>query len=104
MSKVPLKSEKPETRERFTCGICSCNEDHRVFLVPEFQHGTLETFKYFECSHCGCLQIAEIPEDLGRHYPGNYYSLQPLKSGGLKRKIKRFLERRRDRYAFYGKG
>lgn len=36
--------------------------------------GTRETFAYVECGSCGGLQIAEIPADLGSHYPDNYYS------------------------------
>lgn len=38
--------------------------------------GTRESFAYFRCTECGCLQIAEIPADLGRHYPEGYYSFR----------------------------
>jgi SAM-dependent methyltransferase len=34
--------------------------------------GTRETFRYFKCAGCECLQIEEIPRDLMRHYPSNY--------------------------------
>lgn len=40
-------------------------------------YGFDERFDYFECAHCGCLQISTIPEDLKKYYPGNYYSLSP---------------------------
>lgn len=36
--------------------------------------GTRDEFTYWECSTCGCLQIAEIPERLGDYYPRDYYS------------------------------
>lgn len=36
--------------------------------------GSREEFLYFECAACGTLQIAEVPTDLARHYPSNYYS------------------------------
>lgn len=36
--------------------------------------GTRETFDYFECASCGCLQIRTIPEDLSPYYPPSYYS------------------------------
>ncbi|WP_299614809.1 class I SAM-dependent methyltransferase [Pelagibius sp.] len=36
--------------------------------------GLREEFDYFQCSACGCLQIAEIPENLSKYYPANYYS------------------------------
>jgi len=45
--------------------------------VPEMMYGTRELFLYFSCADCGCLQISEIPDDLGRHYPPQYYSLAP---------------------------
>jgi len=38
------------------------------------QLGLREEFEYFECSKCGCLQIAEVPPDLSKYYPENYYS------------------------------
>ena len=36
--------------------------------------GTREEFAYFECMSCQCVQIAKYPDDIGRHYPSNYYS------------------------------
>lgn len=36
--------------------------------------GTREKFDYVVCATCGCLQIAEIPKDLGRFYGGRYYT------------------------------
>jgi SAM-dependent methyltransferase len=43
------------------------------------QFGFRDEFEYFECAQCGCLQIKEIPEDLAKYYPQNYYSYQPAK-------------------------
>ncbi len=34
--------------------------------------GSRESFTYVECARCGCVQIAEIPADLARHYPTDY--------------------------------
>jgi SAM-dependent methyltransferase len=34
-----------------------------------------ERFDYLECRECGCLQIAEIPEDLERFYGDAYYTV-----------------------------
>lgn len=42
-------------------------------------YGTRESFRYFTCRHCGCIQIAEVPTDLGRHYRSDYYSLAEQK-------------------------
>jgi len=38
--------------------------------------GFRDEFLYFKCPVCGCLQIAEIPKDLSKYYPENYYSYQ----------------------------
>lgn len=37
-------------------------------------YGLGEEFAYFECSECGCLQIAEIPDNIERFYPYGYLS------------------------------
>jgi SAM-dependent methyltransferase len=46
--------------------------------------GLREEFAYFQCPNCRCLQIRDIPADLARHYPDNYYSLHaPLAQPAL---------------------
>lgn len=34
--------------------------------------GWREVFEYFECEHCGCIQICEVPAELQRYYPPDY--------------------------------
>jgi SAM-dependent methyltransferase len=34
--------------------------------------GYRDEFNYFQCARCGCLQIAEFPENLDRYYPKEY--------------------------------
>ncbi|HUG12821.1 MAG TPA: class I SAM-dependent methyltransferase, partial [Opitutaceae bacterium] len=58
------------------CRICGSSGDHESFTGREMMFGTRESFPYFRCSSCGCLQISEIPDDLARHYPGGYYSFR----------------------------
>jgi SAM-dependent methyltransferase len=36
--------------------------------------GLREPFTYFECANCGCLQLLDVPKNLGRFYGNNYYS------------------------------
>lgn len=43
-------------------------------ILPEMMFGFGEEFAYFECSKCGCLQISEIPVDISKYYPSDYYS------------------------------
>ena len=56
------------------CRICRNGEGNRGFQVREMMFGTRELFDYLECASCDCLQIAEVPADLDRHYPEGYYS------------------------------
>ncbi len=58
------------------CRICGNEDGLREHLAREMMFGTGETFAYFQCSQCECLQIAAIPEDLSRHYPEGYYSFK----------------------------
>ena len=57
-----------------TCRICNTAADHPAYRVREWMLGTGEPFEYFQCERCHCLQIAEIPADMGRYYPKDYYS------------------------------
>lgn len=72
----------------FKCRLCHANGTYPVFRAREMMYGTLESFDYVHCLACGCLQICEIPGDLGRHYPADYYSQlardEPPEATGLK--------------------
>jgi SAM-dependent methyltransferase len=57
-----------------TCRVCNNSRDNSAVTAREMMFGTREQFRYFSCAQCGCLQIAEIPADLARHYPDSYYS------------------------------
>jgi SAM-dependent methyltransferase len=59
-----------------TCRICNNTEDNAIYHPREMMFGTREIFDYFQCGQCGCLQIADIPTDLARHYPSNYFSFK----------------------------
>jgi SAM-dependent methyltransferase len=58
------------------CRICSNRAGNRMFLCKEKMFGWGNEFAYFQCSNCGCLQIAEVPPDLGKFYPKNYFSFR----------------------------
>ena len=41
--------------------------------------GLQEHYDYFQCDACGCLQIKDIPKNMSKYYPKDYYSLQKIK-------------------------
>ena len=58
----------------YTCRICGWTGDAYTLNAKEMQLETNETFEYFECENCHCLQISEIPENLEKYYGNSYYS------------------------------
>jgi 2-polyprenyl-3-methyl-5-hydroxy-6-metoxy-1,4-benzoquinol methylase len=62
-------------------------------FAREMMFGFRDKFLYFKCPICGCLQISEIPNDLSKYYPKNYYSYQQntVINNKFKRKIKHLL-------------
>ncbi len=63
--------------------------------------GIGETFCYFQCAECKCLQIVEIPSNMTHYYPENYYSFQQKIHAN---RVVRFALKLRDQYAFSGRG
>jgi hypothetical protein len=59
------------------CRICGNIKDNKEYIIKEMHFGFGEEFTYFQCKKCGCLQIKNIPDNLSKYYPSNYYSLKP---------------------------
>lgn len=57
-----------------TCRICGNRNKNKTYKVKEMMYSTREEFDYFICDSCKCMQIVEIPEDLGKYYSDGYYS------------------------------
>jgi SAM-dependent methyltransferase len=78
-----------------TCKICNNQSHNQLFTARERMLGLNDEFEYFECANCNCLQIIEIPENMDRYYPDNYYSYQnpsfATKLTGLRYQIKKSL-------------
>ena len=83
------------------CRICGNKEGNAPFEAREMMFGTRERFTYFECNSCGCLQIAEIPDDLARFYAADYYSFEPVRRGNVAIAL---LKRIKDRSAVFRRG
>lgn len=62
------------------CRICGNGAGNKSYVAREMQFGLGDEFEYFECAGCGCLQIREIPADLAKYYPHDYYSYRPAQS------------------------
>lgn len=84
------------------CRICGNSKGNKRHSVHEMMFGWRDLFEYAECSECGCLQIADVPFDLARYYPRDYYSFgnaTPRKENSLKS----FLKHQRADYCLHGK-
>jgi SAM-dependent methyltransferase len=60
----------------FCCGICESNGFSEELRPVEGMLGLGEEFLYRRCSDCGCLQLANPPENLSKYYPSNYYAFE----------------------------
>jgi len=76
----------------FECRICSNKKNNKSFEAKEMMFGTRDSFIYFQCDACNCLQIADFPPNISKYYPQNYNghessSESPFK--GLKGKFRK---------------
>ncbi len=74
------------------CRICGNSENNTEYSAKEMMFGFRDEFQYFQCDYCECLQIENIPEDMSRYYPKQYYSFGAYngkKFKGLKGAIRR---------------
>ena len=64
--------------------------------------GFKDKFKYLQCGGCSCIQIIQIPENLGAYYPVEYFPNKDQKMG--QSPLKRFLRHKRAEYCLTGSG
>lgn len=57
-----------------TCKICGSSDPGKTHIAREMMLGLRDEFTYLECAECGCLQLIDVPPDMARYYPENYYS------------------------------
>lgn len=81
--------------EALACAICGNRHDNRIHVAREMMLGLREEFRYLECGNCRCVHIIDIPQDMSKYYPENYYSFTP--AGGLEAVIE-------ERWAAYSHG
>lgn len=75
-----------------TCRICNTYSNDKIVL-KEKMFGINETYLYFICPNCDCIQIQDIPVDLSKYYPKNYYSFTETEKPKLKKEIKNLIYR-----------
>lgn len=61
------------------CRICGNTRGNSLHYPREHMLGLGSEHEYIECASCGCLQITEVPSDLARYYPSDYYSYEQPK-------------------------
>ena len=83
------------------CRICGNTESNQSLEAREMMFGTRDHFSYFECGSCGCVQIAEIMDDLSRFYADDYYSFKQVRRGNA---AIEFVKRIKDRNAVFRRG
>lgn len=76
------------------CRICDNDKNNTAVRAVEKLYGTGEEFDYFRCGNCGCIQIREIPGDLSKYYPDDYYSKSKPGVSTFKAYLKRSWYRR----------
>jgi len=69
------------------CRVCGAQGEHPQFDAREMMYGLDDVHRYFQCIDCQCLQIACIPDDLGRYYGKDYYSFKAAPDQGLRRRV-----------------
>ncbi len=85
------------------CRICGNTRGNKVHEAREMMFGTRDVFHYMECGSCGCVQLMDVPADMAKYYPQDYYSFREPETY-LKfahdRLFMRFLRHRRSAYLF----
>jgi hypothetical protein len=74
-----------EPTKSMKCRICGNPVGNREYVAREMMFGLRDSFVYFQCAECRCLQIAEFPADMSRYYPASYYSCSGLPHPGAAR-------------------
>jgi len=87
-----------------TCRICFSTAEHQTFTASEMMFGFRDRFSYFQCSHCKCLQIGDVPSNMDKYYPSHYYSLTPKPRRFLKNPVAKSLRRFQDYHTVFNRG
>ena len=84
------------------CRICVNSVNNKTYQIRELMYGFRDEFTYFECSNCGCLQIAEIPKNMEKYYTLDYAPWTGHRHS--ENLLRRFLGIQRDKYLLFKTG
>ncbi|MEQ9408302.1 MAG: class I SAM-dependent methyltransferase [Fuerstiella sp.] len=79
------------TSSERSCRVCGNQAENQTFHVREMLHGTREEYEYLQCGACGCLQLADLPEDLSQFYPPDYCAYKDYR-GRAKNILRRVID------------
>ena len=88
----------------FTCQVCRNSVGNTEYVAKEMLFGLRDSFVYFQCPTCECLQLAHLPTDMSRYYPPSYYSLRPVAEPAVRTGLRRWAQHLRDRFAILDRG
>jgi SAM-dependent methyltransferase len=86
-----------------TCEICQNAAGNKIHLAREMMLGFRDVFQYLECDACGCLQLLDAPDDMGRYYPSNYNAFRPneeLPLAAIVPRLRNYFRKRRNQGVF----
>jgi len=85
-----------------SCRICGNDEGNKKYIAKEMMYGFRDEFEYMKCSNCGCLQLVNIPDDLSKYYPNDYYfhDIKLMRTNKIVKQLRIW----RDEYALFRKG
>lgn len=57
------------------CKICDSKNTRVMYIATNRMYkDDSGKFTYYVCTDCGCLQLRNLPKNIGEYYPSNYYS------------------------------
>jgi SAM-dependent methyltransferase len=75
------------------CKICGNESNNRAHEVREMMLGLRDSFTYIECADCGCLFLAEMPQNLSTYYPTDYLCWRELRPSPVKQVLRSLYQR-----------
>lgn len=79
ISSPPEQSHAPvHHAELDVCSLCGGAADLAFTAVDRNREITAQPFRYRRCRICGAYSLVDVPQDLGRFYPADYYGVRDI--------------------------